>query len=258
MAEDATSGTNPVVNQATNPATEPPAASVTQDLLSQLAKLLERLAKLGQGQGNCADIRNQIHQAQELVKANKVADAQAIYVKAAAATDRAEASLRSEPTAWRLLALETAYLMLILALGYLVKRYPDNWAWAGLVGLSAKAAWFGALGGVTIGIYGIYSHIAAKDFDASFRLWYICKPIVGAIFGWFVVLVYYVGLVSAQGQADVKTPQVTYAIAFLAGFSERFTIKTIDRLMTVLTGGDENDKNKNKSNGQAPAPTPKN
>jgi hypothetical protein len=42
MAEDATSGTNPVVNQATNPATEPPAASVTQDLLSQLAKLLER------------------------------------------------------------------------------------------------------------------------------------------------------------------------------------------------------------------------
>jgi hypothetical protein len=87
-------------------------------------------------------------------------------------------------------------------------------------------------------------------------LWYICKPVVGAIFGWFVVLVYYVGLVSAQGQADVKTPQVTYAIAFLAGFSERFTIKTIDRLMTVLTG--EEDKDKDKGPSQPPASAPKN
>ena len=112
------------------------------------------------------------------------------------------------------------------------------------------------MGGVAIGIYGIYGHVAAKNFDASFRLWYICKPVVGAIFGWFVVLVYYVGLVSAQGQADVKTPQVTYAIAFLAGFSERFTIKTIDRLMTVLTG--EEDKDKDKGPSQPPASAPKN
>jgi hypothetical protein len=67
----------------------------------------------------------------------------------------------------------------------------------------------------------------------------------GAIFGWFVVLIYYVGLVSTQGASpQVNSPQVPYAIAFLAGFSERFTTKTIDRLMTVLTGGDDKKKDK--------------
>jgi len=124
-------------------------------------------------------------------------------------------------------------------------RYPNYRLWDGLVGLSANAAWFGAIGGVTIGLYGIYTHISAKDFDANFRLWYICKPVMGAIFGWFVVLIYYVGLVSTQSASpQVNSPQVPYAIAFLAGFSERFTTKTIDRLMTVLTGGDDKKKDK--------------
>jgi hypothetical protein len=124
--------------------------------------------------------------------------------------------------------------------------------WADLVGNSAKAAWFGALGGVTIGIYGIYTHISAKDFDRSFRLWYLCKPVMGAIFGWFVYLVYVVGVISAEAgsqKTEIDKPQLAFLIAFLAGFSERFTIKTIDRFMTVLTVGEDPKKAK-------PTPTP--
>ena len=68
-------------------------------------------------------------------------------------------------------------------------------------------------------------------------LWYICKPLVGGIFGWFAFLIYYVGIISVQGidmtRPDFK-PELPFIIAFLAGFSERFTIKLIDRLMSVL------------------------
>jgi hypothetical protein len=79
-----------------------------------------------------------------------------------------------------------------------------------------------------------------RDFDAKYQLWYLCKPVIGAIFGWFVYLVYYVGLVSVQGvSVDVKTPAVPYAIAFLAGFSERFTVQIIDKLMEVLATSKE-------------------
>jgi hypothetical protein len=223
-------------------------AAASKALRDQLDKLEARINGYAEKGAYFAGISAQIKDARDQVQAGKLVDAQATYGAAVAATLRAEASLQAEPMAWKLLGLEAGYMALIFALGYLVIRYPDYWLWVGLIGLNAKAAWFGAIGGVTIGIYGIYSHIAAKDFDASYRLWYICKPVVGAIFGWFVVLIYYVGLVSAQGQADVKTPQVTYAIAFLAGFSERFTIKTIDRLMTVLTAGD--DKNKAKDKGK--------
>lgn len=233
------SGTTVLITDAT--------AAALQAVLGQLAKLEERIRALSQRGGCFADITSLIEDGRQQVMAGKLPEAQAAYAKAAAATDRAEASVRAEPLAWKLLWLEAVYLLVALALGYLALRYPDYWLWSGLIGLNAKAAWFGTIGGVTIGIYGIYSHIASKDFDANFRLWYICKPIVGAIFGWFVVLVYYVGLVTAQGQGQLHNPQVTYAIAFLAGFSERFTIKTIDRLMTVVTGGDSKDnKDKNK------------
>ena len=224
-----------------------------QALLAQLALLAERVRSLGEKGGCFADLSGQIEDARQLAQSGKVSDAQSAYAKALAATDRAEASVRAEPVAWKLLWLEAAYLVVILALGYFAVRFPNYWLWRDLVGLNAKAAWFGTIGGVTIGIYGIYSHIAMKDFDANFYLWYICKPIVGAIFGWFVVLVYYVGLVAA-GQGEIHNPKVTYAIAFLAGFSERFTIKTIDRLMTVLTAGDSKDKGKDKKDKSATPP----
>jgi hypothetical protein len=53
---------------------------------------------------------------------------------------------------------------------------------------------------------------------------------------------HYVGVVTAQvgsTNADVKNPELGFLVAFLAGFSERFTIKTIDRFMTVLTVGED-------------------
>jgi len=232
----------------TVPAPDPAAAAAAQALLDKLNKLEERIKALSQAGGCYADIEGQIDSARSQLTAANLAVAQATYAKAVAAVSRVETSAHAEPLAWKLLWIETGYLALILALGYFVKRYPDFWLWAGLVGLYAKAAWFGSLGGVTIGIYGLYTHISSKDFDPTFRLWYICKPVMGGIFGWFVVVAFYVGLVSAEGSAvHVNVPQVTYAIAFLAGFSERFTIKTIDRLMTVLTAGDDKDKNKDKS-----------
>jgi hypothetical protein len=64
-----------------------------------------------------------------------------------------------------------------------------------------------------------------------------------------------VGVISAQAgtTVDIKSPELSYLIAFLAGFSERFTIKTIDRFMTVLTAGDDKKKDQNKNQ---PSATP--
>jgi hypothetical protein len=59
----------------------------------------------------------------------------------------------------------------------------------------------------------------------------------GAIFGWFVYLVYYVGLVSVQGvTVDVKTPAVrTRSRSWLA--SARDLQWIIDKVMEVLSLG---------------------
>lgn len=231
------------------PASNPTGNPVDQATLTNQLEALQARLKEYKDKGLCfPSIDSQIAEIQALAKDGKLADAQALYAKTIVAVDRALTSDKNFSLARRLLVVEVGYLLVIIALGYLVERYPDYSLWKDLVGYNAKAAWFGALGGITIGIYGIYTHISAKDFDPSYRLWYICKPVMGAIFGWFVFLVYYVGVITAvpnQGDKalDFQKPQLAYLIAFLAGFSERFTIKTIDRFMTVLTGGDDKKKN---------------
>ena len=120
--------------------------------------------------------------------------------------------------------------------------------WDGLIKQDTETAWFGALGGVTIAIYGIYDHIRRRDFDPKFYLWYLCKPVIGGIFGWFAYLVFYLGLISATGvTTPAPKPQLPFAIAFLAGFSERFTIQLIDKVMGVLLGTPDSKPSEKKS-----------
>jgi hypothetical protein len=183
-----------------------------------------------------AQITPEFAELRELVRAGKKDEAKRHFIETEMKVQKAEASYDGERTAWALFAIELCYLVAVMALAYAVLKYPNYWMWAGLVGLSAKTAWFGALGGISVALYGLYSHVQVRDFDSKYLLWYLSKPVIGAIFGWFIYLVYYVGLISVQGSnVDVKTPAVPYAIAFLAGFSERFTVKIIDKVMEVLS-----------------------
>jgi hypothetical protein len=249
--------TNVIAPEAAVVSVEVKASPGAGELKSQLDELETRVRTLWKGMGCYPEIESQISFARGQLASGAVTDARQAYDRALSAISFAEASSKAEPLAWQLLGIEIVYLVLILALGYLVKRYPSFWLWAELVGNASKAAWFGALGGVTIGIYGLYTHVSAKNFDATFRLWYICKPVMGAIFGWFVFIVYYVGVISAQGSGAgptaINNPELAFLIAFLAGFSERFTIKTIDRFMTVLTVGENPKTIQSKSPSAVPA-----
>jgi hypothetical protein len=184
-----------------------------------------------------AQFTHEIEEIKDLLQSGKPEEAKKHFEDTEAKIIKAEASHKAEPLARDLLWIELAYLAAILFTGYVTFKFPEFWLWKGLVTLSAKTAWFGALGGVGVALYGIYSHVQFRDFDSKYKLWYIARPIIGAIFGWFVYVVYYVGLVSVQGTTkpiDIATPAVPYAIAFLAGFSERYTVQIIDKLMQVL------------------------
>jgi hypothetical protein len=168
------------------------------------------------------------------LEAGNVQDAELKYTEAKLMIERADASNHARPQVWRLFWLEICYLAILLFVGYLSRVLPSSWTWATPIKDFIQAAWFGALGGVTIGLFGLYSHLQARDFDSKYELWYICKPIMGAIFGWFVFMVFFVGMLAVGTQTGVPNPLLLYVIAFLAGFSERFTIKIVDRIMQVL------------------------
>jgi len=98
--------------------------------------------------------------------------------------------------------------------------------------------WTGAIGGTTTVFWGLIKHRIDLDFDKIYTTWYILKPILGAITGVVSVLIVKAGMWSMQGpEALVKNELPLYVIAFLAGFSERFFIQLIDRVITALFGG---------------------
>lgn len=209
--------------------------------LKLLDESKESAVKLSSDKIVYEEIIKLIDESESLVK-EKPSDAFNKFNEARKKIEDAVISNESGALAWKLLKLEIIYLVVLLILAYLTYKWPAFVLWDGLTGnMHLQTAWFGALGGVTIAIYGIFEHIHLRDFDPKYELWYVCKPIIGAIFGWFIYLIYFIGIVSVQGTGNVniKTPELPFVIAFLAGFSERFTIKMIDKLMSVLTSYEE-------------------
>jgi hypothetical protein len=205
-------------------------------------KLETEMKALKDAEYSAAVIDKGITEAKSLLESGKTAEAEQKYTETKILLEEAEASNQAEPLIWMLFRVELLYLFLLLLVGYLTYQWPTYWLWSKFRTVHAGVAWFGALGGVTVGLFGLYRHLQARDFDPKFRLWYTCKPIMGAVFGWFVFMVFYVGLIAVQGQTDRANPLLFYVIAFLAGFSERFTVKIVDHIMQVLMSWEETPK----------------
>ncbi|MGB9467496.1 MAG: hypothetical protein WBR10_20475 [Candidatus Acidiferrum sp.] len=216
------------------------ASTFEKDAPDLFNKLEKAMKALNDNEYVAAVLEKGLSEARALLQARKIDEAEQKYTETKTLMERAEASIQAEPLAWNLFWLDLAYLVALLIIGYVTYEWRTYWLWEKFITLHAATAWFGALGGVTIGLFGLYTHIQARDFDPKFKLWYISKPIMGGIFGWFVFLVFYVGLVAVQQNMDHTNPLLLYVIAFLAGFSERFTIKIVDRIMQVLTTWEEN------------------
>lgn len=217
--------------------------------LEKVTELEEKMKKVSEHDPlyETTAIEKGIEDAKILLDTGKADEAEKKYADMKILVDKALArdSTNSEGLAIKLLWVQLGYLIALLCVGYLAHVNPSYWLWEGLVGgLSSATAWFGSLGGVTIAIFGLYTHVQARDFDPGYRLWYLCKPVIGAIFGWFVAFVFFVGLISVQGNsANLTNRHLLYVIAFLAGFSERFTVKIVDRIMQVLMTWEEKPTN---------------
>jgi hypothetical protein len=142
------------------------------------------------------------------------------------------------------IALDMVYVAVLIVL--LISRQA-HWLWidrihnpiGGIVPLGVP--WFGALGAVTISIYGVVDH--SHEWQAKWNLWHLIRPVVGAILGTVAFLIF-VGLIQAtgtkptlvtSGSSGPSVQAITYfVIAFVVGFREETFRSLIQRVIDVL------------------------
>jgi hypothetical protein len=108
--------------------------------------------------------------------------------------------------------------LLVIAVAYVDKVSWLGWLPDPLGPIPLGVPWFGALGGVTISMRGIFRHNAA--WDDSYNLRHVSRPISGAIVGIVAYLIFVV-VIGATGITPKTTGTVVYdLVAFLVGYRE--------------------------------------
>lgn len=94
----------------------------------------------------------------------------------------------------------------------------------------------GALGGVLHGLASLTDHVAKRDFDLQWIMWYLVHPFVGAAVATVFVVVFQAGL---GGQSASSGPGNVYgvgAFAALSGLFSRHALKTLRDVFDAVTG----------------------
>lgn len=117
-------------------------------------------------------------------------------------------------------AYDIAAVVVLLVVGGLYARHPEHFHFPDeRVVMAIRAGWFGALGGVVIGLKGIYDHSCTRgDWDDSFALWHIGRPVSGGLAGLITLLLL---LAANGGNGGSLSEPTVYAIAFIFGTQER-------------------------------------
>lgn len=104
-----------------------------------------------------------------------------------------------------------------------------------------NVTWFGALGAVTVGLYGIFNH--ARTWSNDYRKWHWARPFTGAALAIASYVIFHTLIQAAATGTAVpisKTPNNAAffydSLAFLIGYSDKTFAQLLQRLTSVLLG----------------------
>jgi amino acid transporter len=149
--------------------------------------------------------------------------------------------------------LQVAYLVALfaLAIAYVESADLRRHLPTALGPLPVTAPWFGAIGAVLISLTGIFLH--SRNWDPSYELWHITRPLVGAIIGPIGCLILVV-IVSAANKTGQTPNRAFYdVVAFLVGYREETFRALIKRGTDVILGSERPPAASRKPS--SPAPT---
>jgi hypothetical protein len=138
------------------------------------------------------------------------------------------------PTSRPYFLLSAVYLVILLGGGFvyvwseqLQRAIPSQ-----LGPIPIGVAWWGAVGAVTISLYGVFFHSA--HWDPSFDYWHISRPLLGSVLAMVAYMIFVVVVDATGAQAKTSGNLVYYLIAFLVGYREATFQMLIQRATDVL------------------------
>lgn len=136
-----------------------------------------------------------------------------------------------------LVPLQRGYLALLMLLALL----HFHWSWAQrLVGNALGAVplavpWWGALGGITFSLTGVFKH--ASSWDRSYGAWHVARPVMAAIMGSVGYLISIVAIRStgASLATAAHTGDAAFAlVAFLVDYREAVFRELLRKAVDIL------------------------
>lgn len=107
--------------------------------------------------------------------------------------------------------------------------------------LKAKILWvpswaflWGSIGGILQGFWWLWQHVSDRSLRKHWLIWYLMLPLIGAILGALMYLIFLAGFIAATGEVQLKSESFTMLLSALAGFSSRWAIQTLDKLTTII------------------------
>lgn len=119
------------------------------------------------------------------------------------------------------------------------------------LGLVYHPTLFGMLGALVNGYFNLNKHtVQERNFDPTHLSWYVMNPLIGAIMGLLMTLVFGTGIVSTIGisvfeqtQTAVvgQYPFLLWVLCFLAGYNQNVVLRLLSRTFNMLRGEDDDD-----------------
>lgn len=142
----------------------------------------------------------------------------------------------SRPPRW-LVPLQLAYIGVLAAIALV----HSHWSWAHrLLGttlgpIPLAVPWWGALGGVTISLSGLFKH--AASWDERYEAWHVARPVMGAVMGSVGYLIFIVVIRSTGASVPATTSAGGAAfdlVAFLVGYREAVFRELLRKAVDIL------------------------
>jgi len=211
---------------------------INKEVQGAVEKINEKAKKFASTGVFWATLRTVLESALQAAEKGKSTKASLQLTEASVLINRAEESEAQRNLKIRLAVFPALWMLGFLGLQVLIRFLQSQNLFPHFSPEYFGYLWVGLIGGTSIVLWGIIKHSVELDFDHTYAIWHLLKPGLGAIMGVVAVLVIKAGFLAVEGKIELTNAAPLYLLAFIVGFSERFFIRILDRVITATLGGD--------------------